>query len=77
MERVKRMEIAGLPVSRVNGALYHLFHYRYENSRFNSSKQEKANREEFLKICSMDKEQLMQYVQAWRMSETSIGRPVL
>lgn len=77
MERVKRMEIAGLPVSRVSGALYHLFHYRYENSRFNSSKQEKANREEFLKICSMDKEQLMQYVQAWRMSETSIGRPVL
>lgn len=34
MERVKRMEILGLPVSRVDGSLFHLFHYRNENSGF-------------------------------------------
>lgn len=76
MERVKRMEIVGLPVSRAVGALYHLFHYRYENSRFNSFKQEEENRKEFLKICGMYKEQLMQYVRTWRMFETSVGKPV-
>lgn len=76
MERVKRMEIVGLPVSRAVGALYHLFHYRYENSRFNSFKQEEENRKEFLKICGMYKEPLMQYVRTWRMFETSVGKPV-
>ena len=76
MERVKRMEIVGLPVSRAVGALYHLFHYRYENSRFNSFKQEEENRKEFLKVCGMYKEPLMQYVRTWRMFETSVGKPV-
>lgn len=66
MERVKRMEIVGLPVSRAGGALYHLFHYRYENSRFYSSRLEEESREEFLKVCSMSKYQLKDYIQTWR-----------
>ena len=66
LERVKRMEIVGLPVSRADGALYHLFHYRYENSRFYSSRLEEESREEFLKVCSMSKDQLKVYIQTWR-----------
>lgn len=34
MERVKRIEILGLPVSRASGSIYHMFHYRYENFHF-------------------------------------------
>lgn len=66
MERVKRMEILGLPVSRAGGVLYHLFHYRYENSRFYSSRLEEESRKEFLKVCSMSKDQLKHYVQTWK-----------
>lgn len=66
MERVKRMEIVGLPVSRASGALYHLFHYRYENSRFYSSRLEEESREEFLKVCGMCKDQLKHYIQTWK-----------
>lgn len=66
MERVKRMEILGLPVSRISGALYHLFHYRYENSRFYSLRLEEESRKEFLKVCSMCKDQLKHYIQTWK-----------
>lgn len=66
MERVKRMEIVGLPVLRVGGALYHLFHYRYENSRFYSSRLEEESREEFLKVCGLNKDQLKHYIQTWK-----------
>lgn len=66
MERVKRMEIVGFPVSRAGGALYHLFHYRYENSRFYSSRLEEESREEFLKVCGLNKDQLKHYIQTWK-----------
>lgn len=66
MERVKRMEILGLPVSRASGVLYHLFHYRYENSRFYSSRLEEESRKEFLKVCGMYKDQLKHYIQTWK-----------
>lgn len=65
-ERVKRMEILGLPVSRANGALYHLFHPRNENSRFYNSNLEIKGYEEFVKICSMSNEQLKQYISTWK-----------
>lgn len=66
MERVKRIEILGFPVSRASGALYHLFHYRYENSRFYNQRLEEESRKEFLKVCSMDKDQLIQYIRTWK-----------
>lgn len=65
MERVKRMEIMGFPISRAKGALYHLFHYRYKNSGFYSLCLEKESREEFLKICSMCQNMLKYYVRNW------------
>lgn len=66
LERVKRLEILGFPVSRVEGSLYHLFHYRNENSRFYNPILENESRKEFLKVCGMLKEQLEQYVRIWK-----------
>lgn len=66
MERVKRMEILGFPVLRTSGVLYHLFHFRYENSRFYSSMLEEKSRKEFLKVCSMCKDQLKHYIRTWK-----------
>lgn len=65
-ERVKRMEILGLPVSRASGTLFHLFHYKNENSSFYSSRLEEESREEFLKVCRMCKTQLKDYIQTWK-----------
>lgn len=66
VERVKRMEILGFPVLRTSGVLYHLFHFRYENSRFYSPTLEEKSREEFLKVCSMCKDQLKHYIRTWK-----------
>lgn len=64
-ERVKRMEILGLPVSRVAGVLYHLFHSRNENSRYCNERQKRESCKEFLKVCGMSKDQLQQYICNW------------
>ncbi|MCD7936443.1 MAG: hypothetical protein LUG98_06250, partial [Tannerellaceae bacterium] len=65
MERVKRLEILELPYSRTNGPLYHLFHPRLANSDFFNKERELANRKELLKICSMNKLQLSEYIKQW------------
>ena len=64
-ERVKRMEILGLPVYRASGPLFHLYHPRQENSWYGSADIELENRQEFLNVCSMTQEELQKYVQAW------------
>ena len=64
-ERVKRMEILGLPVYRASGPLFHLYHPRKENSWYGSADIELENRQEFLNVCSMTQEELQKYVQAW------------
>ena len=64
-ERIKRMEILGLPVYRAKGSLFHLYHPRKENSWFGNQEIELKNRREFLKVCSMTREELLQYIQTW------------
>lgn len=64
-ERVKRMEILGLPVYRANGPLFHLYHPRKENSWYGSADIELKNRQEFLTVCGMERDELQQYVQSW------------
>lgn len=64
-ERVNRMEILGLPVFRTQGSLFHLYHPRNENSRPANFVQELKNRKEFLKVCSMTKEELLEYIAEW------------
>lgn len=70
-ERVKRMEILGLPVSRVTGVLYHLFHFRNGNSRYCSERQRIESGKEFMKVCSMSKNQLKQYICSWNNIATN------
>ena len=62
-ERVKRMEILGLPVYRASGPLFHLYHPRKENSWYGSADIELENRQEFLNVCSMTRSDLQKYIQ--------------
>lgn len=64
-ERVKRMEILGLPVYRASGPLIHLYHPRKENSWYGSADIELKNRQEFLTVCSMTRDELLRYVRSW------------
>lgn len=64
-ERVNRMEILGLPIFRADGALFHLYHPRNENSRPANCVQEIKNRQELLKVCSMTKGELLKYIAGW------------
>ena len=66
-ERVKRMEILELTISRTKGALYHLYHPRNRNSQFYSQTQKYESLKELLKVCSLSKKQLEQYIQTWKM----------
>jgi GT2 family glycosyltransferase len=51
-ERVKRMEVLGLPIYRAQGPLFHLWHQRGQNSWFANRETEIRNKREFLKTCS-------------------------
>ena len=73
-ERVKRMEILGLPVYRAKGPLFHLYHPRKENSWFGSEELELQNRKEFLKVCSMAREELWAYIQTWEWLKDEKGK---
>lgn len=64
-ERVKRMEILDLPVSRVQGPLFHLYHPRNENSWYADKETERRNRREFLFVCSMTHQKLQAYIESW------------
>lgn len=65
VERVKRMEILGLPVYRATGPLFHLYHPRKENSWHYTEEIERKNRMEFLKVCAMTRVELRQYIRSW------------
>ena len=65
LERIRRMFILGLPVTRVDGSLFHLFHPRNENSQYKNNEAESISRQEFLKVCSMTSGILKQYIQSW------------
>ena len=65
-ERVKRMEILGFTVSRVQGSLFHLYHPRKENSWFGNEALELQNRNEFLNVCAMTKNELWAYIHTWK-----------
>lgn len=61
-ERVRRMFILDLPVTRVEGPLFHLFHPRNENSRYKDEEAESMSRREFLKVCGMTSDELRRSV---------------
>lgn len=65
VERVKRWEILGCRVKRVEGPLFHLYHPRKTNSWFGSKELEIKNRGELLKVCRMAKNELTNYISTW------------
>lgn len=69
-ERVKRWEILGFKIKRVNGPMYHLDHPRI-NSWFASKEIEIQNRNEFRKICEMNKDQLIAYINTFEWCKFS------
>jgi hypothetical protein len=54
-ERVKRLEILGLPIFYSPGVLFHLWHPMNKNSWFANEESEKLNRRELLRICRSEK----------------------
>ena len=65
-ERVKRVEILGFEIQRAKGPLFHLYHPR--KSWFNNENTELANRSEFVKVCSMTRCELIDYIKTWTVS---------
>lgn len=58
-ERVKRLEILELPISRVEGPLFHLYHPRGMNSGFDGGERDKQNLQALIDTCRMTKEELL------------------
>lgn len=65
IERIKRLSILGFSPYWSKGILFHLYHPRKENSWYANSRYEMQNREEYLKICSMTQEELIEYISLW------------
>jgi hypothetical protein len=64
-ERIKRMQVLGYTVRRIEGGLFHLHHARGSNSTFHSSESRLRFYTEYLKICSMERDELEGYVATW------------
>lgn len=66
VERLKRITILGEDVKwTTSGRAYHLFHPRNRNSTF-YNRTKKCNAEaELIKVCSMDKVELCEYIKNW------------
>jgi N-terminal domain of galactosyltransferase len=65
VERPKRMNIAGYRTERINGPLFHLPHQRGINSTYTDMGTRVMLMEEYLKICSMSKLEMEEYINSW------------
>lgn len=62
-ERLRRTQIMEHKVGWASdGCAYHLYHPRNENSRFFNEETAVSTRREFIKVCSMNKEELSEYI---------------
>lgn len=57
-ERVKRLEILGLPISRTQGSLYHLNHERKLDIGIDNQKKAQHNQKVLINTCGMSKTEL-------------------
>lgn len=65
-ERLRRVQIMGHQVRWLEkGKAYHLYHPRNENSRFFDEKTSIEMRKELIKICSMTKDELAEYIKGF------------
>lgn len=58
VERVKRMEILGLPIARARGSLYHLYHTRKPDTGVDNNIKYRHNQKVLLNTCRMSKAEL-------------------
>lgn len=65
IERLKRLTILDLPVSRVEGCIYHLYHPRKLNSGYVDQFQNLSAKKELLRICRMNKIDLLKEIADW------------
>lgn len=66
IERMKRMQILGYKVKRITGPLFHLPHPSNPNSGYHDLNIRIRLMEEYLKVCSMKKEELIEYIHTWK-----------
>ncbi|MBR5842087.1 MAG: hypothetical protein IKY64_05670 [Bacteroidaceae bacterium] len=63
-ERIRRTQIMGHKMGWIEdgNCAYHLYHPQNENSRFFSEETALSTRQEFIKVCSMNREELSEYI---------------
>lgn len=76
VERVKRMEILGYKVKKLNGNLYHLHHARGENSGYQSAAERVDFMNEYFKVCSMRRKELSDYVSTWKWANNILPQAI-
>lgn len=62
VERVKRLEILGMPIARTKGPLYHLFHERKLDIGIDNQKKTLYNQKILFNTCGMDKSKLKKII---------------
>lgn len=67
-ELYKRAKILGYKIGRSDGPLYHLHHARGRNSTFFDDKECISSYSEYIYVCNMDKETLIQYISSWNLN---------
>ena len=74
VERLNRVRIMGYDVKWTSsGRAYHLHHPRYVNSRFKDKEASISMRRELVKVCSMDKEEMLEYIKTFNHEEKNIN----
>mgnify|MGYP000908861605 CR=1 FL=1 len=71
-ERVKRIEIL-YPhkiIYKSSGCIFHLWHPRMHNSKYADLNYEQLGKQEYLKICSMEMNELRTYIDRWPWLES-------
>lgn len=69
MERYRRLEICGRRPIRINSELYHLNHPRGINSSSSDPDLALSTKEEYVKVCSMDCKELLNYIKGWKWTK--------
>lgn len=65
IERLKRLIILDLPVSRIKGCIFHLYHSRRLNSGYVDQSQNLSAKKELLRICRKSKAGLLEEITDW------------
>jgi hypothetical protein len=73
VERDARFRRLGYNVQRVNGALYHIDHFKGPNSKCSANPYDKQNHDELEKIYSFTPEALRAYVNTWPITKEYNG----